>query len=165
MTPNPDLACNRHIKFGALLGHCKGLGADMVATGHYARTAKCGRSGQIQLLRGADPSKDQSYFLASVHGKSLAGDLPKPCCICEALNRLRYAIMVGCAGEQVLPDRPCNCICRCGVPPWKHEEGASQAACKGARHPKRHTPKQRWHLLHWCAQELGNPKTRLQMPL
>ena len=74
MTPNPDLACNRHIKFGALLDHCKALGADMVATGHYARIAQCGQSGQLQLLRGADPLKDQSYFLASVRGESLAGD-------------------------------------------------------------------------------------------
>ena len=74
MTPNPDLACNRHIKFGALLDHCKGLGADMVATGHYARIAQCSQSGQLQLLRGLDPLKDQSYFLASVHGKSLEGD-------------------------------------------------------------------------------------------
>ena len=74
VTPNPDLACNRHIKFGALLEHCKGLGADMVATGHYARIAKCGQSGQLQLLRGLDPLKDQSYFLASVHGDSLAGE-------------------------------------------------------------------------------------------
>ena len=74
VTPNPDLACNRHIKFGALLDHCKALGADMVATGHYARIAQCSKSGQLQLLRGTDPLKDQSYFLASVHGESLAGD-------------------------------------------------------------------------------------------
>ncbi len=41
LTPNPDLACNRHIKFGALLDFCRGLGADCVATGHYARLARC----------------------------------------------------------------------------------------------------------------------------
>ena len=41
LTPNPDLACNRHIKFGALLDFCRELGADCVATGHYARLARC----------------------------------------------------------------------------------------------------------------------------
>ena len=87
VTPNPDLACNRHIKFGALLEHCKSLGADMVATGHYARVQRCANSGQLQLLRGVDPLKDQSYFLASIHGSCLAGETPPstylaqgPCC-------------------------------------------------------------------------------------
>ena len=74
VTPNPDLACNRHIKFGALLEHCKSLGADVVATGHYARIERCADSGQLQLLRGVDPLKDQSYFLASIHGSCLAGE-------------------------------------------------------------------------------------------
>ena len=74
VTPNPDLACNRHIKFGALLEHCKTLGADMVATGHYARIERCTDSGQLQLLRGIDPLKDQSYFLASIDGSCLAGE-------------------------------------------------------------------------------------------
>lgn len=67
-TPNPDLACNRHIKFGALLHHCSSvIGADLLATGHYARVAE----GGARLLRGIDPEKDQSYFLASVRGEAL----------------------------------------------------------------------------------------------
>ncbi|BDA42167.1 tRNA-specific 2-thiouridylase MnmA [Coccomyxa sp. Obi] len=72
LTPNPDLACNRHIKFGALLDFCRGLGADCVATGHYARLARCGDTGRPLLLRGRDASKDQSYFLASVEGSTFS---------------------------------------------------------------------------------------------
>lgn len=72
-TPNPDLACNRHIKFGALLHHCThALGADLLATGHYARVEGRGGEGEgVRLLRGVDPTKDQSYFLASVRGEAL----------------------------------------------------------------------------------------------
>ena len=73
-TPNPDLACNRHIKFGALLRHCEeALGADVLATGHYARVAANAndKDENPSLLRGVDESKDQSYFLASVRGESL----------------------------------------------------------------------------------------------
>ena len=76
-TPNPDLACNRHIKFGALLRHCEeALGADVLATGHYARVALTGDhetgndENESRLLRGVDETKDQSYFLASVRGAS-----------------------------------------------------------------------------------------------
>ena len=71
-TPNPDLACNRHIKFGALLDHClRSLGADILATGHYARIVWIDETNPPRLLRGIDPDKDQSYFLASVRGESL----------------------------------------------------------------------------------------------
>ena len=76
-TPNPDLACNRHIKFGALLAHCENnLITDVLATGHYARVV-CKSSSKNEkqpiptLLRGVDDTKDQSYFLASVTGESL----------------------------------------------------------------------------------------------
>lgn len=48
LTPNPDLACNRHIKFDALLRFAKGMGADAVATGHYARLRHC-PSGELQI--------------------------------------------------------------------------------------------------------------------
>lgn len=70
LTPNPDLACNRHIKFGALLEFAKSMGADTVATGHYARL-RTAPDGAVQLLKGVDQTKDQSYFLASVHADSL----------------------------------------------------------------------------------------------
>ncbi|EFN55599.1 hypothetical protein CHLNCDRAFT_35486 [Chlorella variabilis] len=74
LTPNPDLACNRHIKFDALLSFAGQLGAGLVATGHYARLAPGGGGGGgggVSLLRGADRLKDQSYFLASVQPAAL----------------------------------------------------------------------------------------------
>ena len=78
-TPNPDILCNREIKFDALYKKAKELGADFLATGHYTRTDQEGR-----LLRGLDPNKDQSYFLHAVKQDILKdvlfpiGALPKP---------------------------------------------------------------------------------------
>lgn len=72
-TPNPDVLCNREIKFDVFLRHAQRLGADTVATGHYART-RC-VAGRTQLLRGADSNKDQSYFLAAVPEDALARTL------------------------------------------------------------------------------------------
>ena len=60
-TPNPDVLCNAEIKFKAFLDHAMRLGAGKIATGHYARVREVG--GQVQLLKGLDPAKDQSYFL------------------------------------------------------------------------------------------------------
>ena len=60
-TPNPDILCNREIKFKEFVDHAHSLGADTVATGHYVQRAQ--RDGYIALMRGADVSKDQSYFL------------------------------------------------------------------------------------------------------
>jgi tRNA-specific 2-thiouridylase len=103
LTPNPDLACNSHIKFGALLQFAQQKGADVLATGHYARMAwrrdadneasadaasACAAAGgsgsdvqqqqqqqqqqQAVLLAGADPQKDQTYFLAGLSQQQLA---------------------------------------------------------------------------------------------
>ncbi|WP_247739728.1 tRNA 2-thiouridine(34) synthase MnmA [Endozoicomonas sp. G2_2] len=63
-TPNPDVLCNREIKFDAFLHHAERLGADAIATGHYARLEHDANG--TRLLRGRDPGKDQSYFLAAV---------------------------------------------------------------------------------------------------
>ena len=60
-TPNPDVLCNAEIKFKAFLDHALRLGAEHIATGHYARV-RAGAAG-VQLLKGLDPAKDQSYFL------------------------------------------------------------------------------------------------------
>ena len=60
-TPNPDVLCNAEIKFKAFLDHAMRLGAEKIATGHYARVRE--RDGRFELLKGLDPSKDQSYFL------------------------------------------------------------------------------------------------------
>jgi tRNA-specific 2-thiouridylase len=62
-TPNPCIRCNRHIKFGALLDRAKELGADRLATGHYARVTPDETGNRLLLKKGADPAKDQSYVL------------------------------------------------------------------------------------------------------
>src|SRR6476619_1264219 len=60
-TPNPDVLCNAEIKFKAFLDHAMRLGAEKIATGHYARVRE--NDGRFELLKGLDASKDQSYFL------------------------------------------------------------------------------------------------------
>ena len=60
-TPNPDVLCNREIKFTAFLDHALGLGADLIATGHYARVTRDAQGARLRLC--ADPEKDQTYFL------------------------------------------------------------------------------------------------------
>ena len=62
-TPNPDILCNAEIKFKAFLDHAMRLGAEKIATGHYARVRQNPGTGLYELLKGLDPSKDQSYFL------------------------------------------------------------------------------------------------------
>ncbi|MDJ0907920.1 MAG: tRNA 2-thiouridine(34) synthase MnmA [Woeseiaceae bacterium] len=69
-TPNPDVLCNREIKFGVFREYAKRLGGELLATGHYARTADIG--GRSALLKGADPGKDQSYFLHAVSEDAIA---------------------------------------------------------------------------------------------
>ncbi len=70
VTPNPCLQCNRHVKFGALLEKARALGADYLATGHYARVRES--NGKFQLLKGVDPNKDQSYALSVLYQSQLA---------------------------------------------------------------------------------------------
>jgi tRNA-specific 2-thiouridylase len=90
-TPNPDVLCNREIKFKTFLEHARALGADKIATGHYARTDNA--DGRHRLLRGRDANKDQSYFLYTLGQEQLAatlfpvGELPKP----EVRRRAREA--------------------------------------------------------------------------
>ena len=62
-TPNPCVRCNEHVKFAALLKKARELGAEFVATGHYARIERDGESAKYQLKKGRDSGKDQSYFL------------------------------------------------------------------------------------------------------
>lgn len=69
-TPNPDVWCNRHIKFNKMLEHAQSLGADFLATGHYARMKKDGDA--YHLLKGLDNKKDQSYFLYMLNQKQLS---------------------------------------------------------------------------------------------
>jgi tRNA-specific 2-thiouridylase len=72
-TPNPDVLCNAEIKFKAFHDHAQALGAYKIATGHYARVREA--DGQVQLLRGLDPGKDQSYFLHRLRQDQLARTL------------------------------------------------------------------------------------------
>jgi tRNA-specific 2-thiouridylase len=81
-TPNPDVLCNREIKFKAFLDYATALGADRIATGHYARRGES--DGRATLLKGLDHNKDQSYFLHQVGHRELQrtlfplGELDKP---------------------------------------------------------------------------------------
>lgn len=72
-TPNPDILCNKEIKFRAFLDHARDLGADFIATGHYARVAHRDDGGH--LLRAADHNKDQTYFLHAVGAADFANSL------------------------------------------------------------------------------------------
>jgi tRNA-specific 2-thiouridylase len=69
-TPNPDVLCNAEIKFKAFLDHAMRLGAEKIATGHYAQVDLSG--GSFRLLRGSDASKDQSYFLHRLNQQQLS---------------------------------------------------------------------------------------------
>jgi tRNA-specific 2-thiouridylase len=81
VTPNPDLYCNRFIKFGVLMDHAQKLGADALATGHFARLRQrhspCAGDDDtaVELLRGIDPWKDQTYFLSRVTQSQLKSAL------------------------------------------------------------------------------------------
>ena len=85
-TPNPDVLCNREIKFDIFLDECLKYGADYVATGHYCRKSEVEKDGHTiyQLLAGTDNNKDQSYFLCQLNQQQLAkalfpiGHLKKP---------------------------------------------------------------------------------------
>lgn len=70
-TPNPDVMCNKEIKFKAFLDYAMELGADYVATGHYARVVR-DEDGKSHLLRGKDSNKDQTYFLSQLSQEQLS---------------------------------------------------------------------------------------------
>ncbi len=74
-TPNPDILCNAEIKFKAFLDHALRLGAEKIATGHYARVRLNEATQKHELLKGLDPSKDQSYFLHRLNQAQLSKTL------------------------------------------------------------------------------------------
>ena len=74
-TPNPDVLCNAEIKFKAFLGHAVALGAQKIATGHYARVRFNSETGKHELLKGLDATKDQSYFLHRLNQQQLSRSL------------------------------------------------------------------------------------------
>jgi tRNA-specific 2-thiouridylase len=112
-TPNPDILCNTEIKFKAFLDHAFTLGADWIATGHYARVRRSEQG--TELLRGLDANKDQSYFLHRLSQEQIArvlfpvGELPKP----EVRNIAKDAGLV------VHDKRDSTGICFIGERPFK----------------------------------------------
>ncbi len=112
-TPNPDVACNRQIKFGDCLSYAQRLGADKVATGHYARVAE--RAGRYGLLKAADTSKDQTYFLHAIH----PGVLPQ---LIFPLGDLQKTEVRRIANDRGLPNharKDSTGICFIGERPFK----------------------------------------------
>ena len=112
-TPNPDVLCNREIKFGAFHHYAKRLGGDLVATGHYARTRRV--DGESQLLKAVDNDKDQSYFLHAVTAAALSGTL-------FPLGELRKAEVRRIARDRALPvaeKKDSTGICFIGERPFR----------------------------------------------
>ena len=108
-TPNPDVLCNREVKFGVGLDYARRLGAELFATGHYARIGAGGR-----LLRGVDEDKDQSYFLHALDARHLAD------CVFP-VGALRKAEVRRIARERGLPvadKRDSTGICFIGERPF-----------------------------------------------
>ena len=71
-TPNPCVVCNPRIKFGIMMHRALDMGAERLATGHYARISRDAETSRVLLLKGVDPTKDQSYFLHRLHQDQLA---------------------------------------------------------------------------------------------
>lgn len=112
-TPNPDVLCNREIKFKVFLEQAQRLGGEKIATGHYVRLGKF--NGQYQLLKGVDPHKDQSYFLYLLDQSQLAwscfplGELAK--------SMVRYLAIQAGLPTQAKPDS--TGLCFIGERPFK----------------------------------------------
>ena len=125
-TPNPDVLCNAEIKFKAFLDHALRLGADKIATGHYARVREP-EAGRFELLKGLDASKDQSYFLHRLSQAQLArtlfpvGELQK-----TAVRRIARE-----AGLPVAAKKDSTGICFIGERPFREFLGRYLANTPG----------------------------------
>jgi tRNA-specific 2-thiouridylase len=113
LTPNPDVLCNREIKFGDCLEHARRLGAQWLATGHYARL-EAGPDGP-QLHKGVDAAKDQSYFLHAVHRERLAHALMP----LGTLHKSEVRDLARTAGLPVFNKRDSTGICFIGERPFR----------------------------------------------
>ncbi len=112
-TPNPDVLCNREIKFGVCLDYMQRLGAAWIATGHYARISHAG--GCPELLKASDPAKDQSYFLHSVPASALARTLFP----LGSLRKSEVRRMAHAAGLPVFDKPDSTGICFIGERPFQ----------------------------------------------
>jgi tRNA-uridine 2-sulfurtransferase len=113
LTPNPDVLCNREIKFGDCLRHAQRLGGTHLATGHYARIAE-GADGP-ELHKGVDPSKDQSYFLHAVIRERLAHALMP----LGEMHKEQVRELARSAGLPVFAKRDSTGICFIGERPFR----------------------------------------------
>ena len=112
-TPNPDVLCNREIKFGEFRDYARRLGGDVLATGHYARVATV--DGRTALLKGVDAGKDQSYFLHAVSEAALAGTIfPLGALHKEEVRRIAHA-----HGLSVHSKKDSTGICFIGERPFR----------------------------------------------
>ena len=112
-TPNPDVLCNAEIKFKAFVDHAMRMGARRIATGHYAQLRE--RGGRVELLRGADGAKDQSYFLHRLNQAQLARVL-------FPVGQLKKAEVRRIAAEAGLPNhakKDSTGICFIGERPFR----------------------------------------------
>jgi tRNA-uridine 2-sulfurtransferase len=112
-TPNPDVLCNREIKFGICLEYMQRLGADWIATGHYAQVRHL--SPYPELLKAADAAKDQSYFLHSVAGSALSKTLFP----LGSLQKSQVRSMAHAAGLPVFDKPDSTGICFIGERPFQ----------------------------------------------
>ena len=108
-TPNPDILCNREIKFKAFVEHAQDLGADLIATGHYARR-RDNPDGSASLLKGLDANKDQSYFLHAL----TQSQLQKACFPLGELDKTEVRDMAESAGLPVARKKDSTGICFIG---------------------------------------------------
>jgi tRNA-specific 2-thiouridylase len=124
-TPNPDVLCNREIKFGVFRDYAKRLGAELLATGHYARTGTAGDA--VTLLKAVDGNKDQTYFLHAVTADALAETV-------FPLGELRKAEVRGIAkqhGLAVHDKKDSTGICFIGERPFREFLGTYLPARPG----------------------------------
>ena len=112
-TPNPDVLCNREIKFGDCLRHARRLGGEWLATGHYARIEQ--RADGPALLKGLDPAKDQSYFLHAVPREQFA-QVRMPL---GELHKERVRELAREAGLPIFDKRDSTGICFIGERPFR----------------------------------------------
>ena len=135
-TPNPDILCNAEIKFKAFLDHAMRLGADKIATGHYARVRHNPATGLHELLKGLDPSKDQSYFLHRLNQAQLSKTL-------FPVGELQKTEVRRIAAEMQLPNakkKDSTGICFIGERPFRDFLNRYIAKVPGPiKNPKGHT--------------------------